>query len=292
MSQLIFNPLRPVADVGLPEAGNGITARGKVGVLRPVSIDPSALAPVEAGKLGGVAVPVITIELHNEIAGRHKGINAELPADHVLRFVLSAYAVKHGIARTLDAVRFQCLLFHVHLAQHLGAFRIIIAALKRTVDRCAAKTRDGWRYTKRLPADFTCVLDLIAPLPFVQVLQTTKIMLGFFKPAEREVERIAAPLASYHLAVISFLGVAFTAALTRTKSMLAVNNLAAYWAGMIAGTSTDNATFGRAIYAYAPTNTAGANAVLKRLTARFADVSFIRHIALPFGTIKPMEYNA
>lgn len=91
------------------------------------------MAAIWLRKESGVAMPVVTIELHNQRAGRDKGINAELAANEVLRLVGKAETVKDGIAKALYLVGLHLLLLGIHRYEHFTARRVSITASQRAI---------------------------------------------------------------------------------------------------------------------------------------------------------------
>lgn len=283
MGNLIYHPLRSLTDVAFPETKHGVAAFGEVGILGYVNCHSSALAIVWVGEPVWVAMPVITIELDDQIARRNERINTKLSADHELTFIRNADGVKQFVAKAFEAVRLEALLLEVHLAKHSRSFRVFVAAFNRTVDRvrlCA-----GWRPTERLAAHFAGVLVFIAPLPRDLMLKTTEIVFGLCHARGGKIDRFPAIFTRDLGPVSSLPGVSNTTTFAGAVPLLARNDRPACGAWMVAGLCAFNSALRRAVFASAFSNVGWTWPVVKRFSADSA-CSLFQPLAVFTGTLK------
>lgn len=185
---------RRFLDVTFPYPHDAIAARLHIGILRLVKGSAAGLTIVKRGELSGVAMPVVAIELNNQLSRGHEGINAELITDEVLSFIGNTDAVEDGIGGAFKVVWLHAQLFSVHAAQMHGTFWVFVSALKRTIsDVVCLDAR--WRPIKGLAAYLADVFGFVTALPFVSALHRTKTrILG--NPTHWHIENDAAYFAS------------------------------------------------------------------------------------------------
>lgn len=152
--------------VGRPHTDDRVAALYHVGVLRDIEGHASPLTSVGRGELGGVAVPVVAVELHDDAAIRQEGIHAELAADDVLRRVGNTETVEDGIPGLLDVVRLHALLHGVHGDKHGVTVRVSVAARERAIGNVVGFAPRR-RPTEGFAAHLTDMFRLVAALPNV-----------------------------------------------------------------------------------------------------------------------------
>lgn len=208
--------IRAMQYIGFPKANNPNTALVHVGILRVVKSYPALLSLVLRIVFAWVSMPVFTVKLNGQISRRHERINGEFPANRVLLDVFNADTVKDGKACPFQFVGAYLLLGDVHAQEHRGAFRVFVSALKRAIENVCAR----WRPAKRLTAYLADVFCLVAPLPFVSVLNTAEVMRCNLKALFGGVKRFAAQLAGDFLTRLSLR--AFRTAIATKRTILLV----------------------------------------------------------------------
>lgn len=211
--------IRAMQYIGFPKANNPNTALVHVGVLRMVKPYPALLPLVLRIVFAWVSMPVFAVKLNSQISRRHERINGEFPANRVLLDVLDTDTVKDSEARLFQFVGADFLLSNIHAQEHCGAFRVFVSALNGTIGNVVCLGA-GRRPAKRLTAYLAGVFCLVAPLPFVSVLNTAEVMRCNLKALFGGVKRFAAQLAGDFLTRLSLR--AFRTAIATKRTILLV----------------------------------------------------------------------
>jgi hypothetical protein len=182
-----------------------------VGVLAPVQLHPPYLASVGRWEACGVAVPVVPIELDDNAKLRVERINAESPANQVLRGILHSDAVKHAIPSSLQPIGAHRRLPLVHFTQHHRPLRVGVPARRSAIGRVRLLLSRG-RPAELGAACFAPVCDLAPALPKI----AASLAAALWRAPCRGV-KVAATL----LADVNAPGPAFRLRLGRVASMAA-----------------------------------------------------------------------
>lgn len=186
-------------DVTFPDSHHAVAARLHIGILRLVEGNAFELAMIKSQELGGVAMPIVAIELNHDIDGRHEGVNAEFVTNKVLSFIRNADAVKDGVGDALKVIWLHAELLGIHAAQMQGAIWVFVSALKRAIGNVVFSALGARRRPiKGLAANFASMFGLVAALPFVRTVYGTEAF-----SVGRGVERDTAYFASNIFARLS-----------------------------------------------------------------------------------------
>ncbi len=158
---------RRFLEITFPYPQHAIAARLHVGVLRLVEGDAAGLAMVKRGEFGGVAMPVVTIELNDKIDRGDKGIYTKLVTNQELAFIRHVKRIEYGVGGALEVVWFHAQLLCVHAAQMYAPLWVFVSALKRAIGDVVS-LRPGRRPIEGLAAYLASVFGLVATLPFIR----------------------------------------------------------------------------------------------------------------------------
>lgn len=135
-------------------------------------------------------MPIVAVELDDQIVRRNKGVNAKLTADDMLRLVVDAQTVEQTVTDPLYTCLYAALLLGVHLNQSGVLIWISIAALWRTVQDVAELLKRR-RFAKCLATHLASVCEFVLSLPLVSVIRRAKIT-GLAEPVLGDVNQYAA----------------------------------------------------------------------------------------------------
>lgn len=118
---------------------------------------------------GGVAMPVIPVELQNYILAGKVGINAKASINHELADVINTHVVEHPISKLFTGGCFSALKGIIHFQELHPAGRVSVPARNRTVPN-VVRLSPRWGPFKFLLASLTGVSCFISTLKRVCTL--------------------------------------------------------------------------------------------------------------------------
>jgi len=202
-----------------PETENTQAAFVHIGILRFIKQCSPRLTCTGIGKFLRIPMPIVTIELNDNVALWDKRIHKELLKKKFLLQVLNFDAIKDLVSSDLKFIRRNLLLFGIYCKQPLSHIGIFVSAFNRAVSWiCGGCAR--WRELISLTAHFTHELNLSTSLPFIRTFLRAKTR--FLTAAFRNIELLAAYITGTFLSCLAFLAFRFLATLRRTKPMLLV----------------------------------------------------------------------
>ena len=188
--------------VSFPQANDGIATCDHVCILRGIKSSASLLSWVERGELERVAMPVISVKLHDGVLHWQKSIDTELLANHFLWLIGDIEAIKQGIAYSFKLIRLAFLLLGVHLPKAFLCDGVLVAACQRTIfDFVQGFTRG--RPLKRLAAYRTYMRNLGTRLPFVRMFKAAKVVFSLLQASFGQIDCFATERTGHFLAVLA-----------------------------------------------------------------------------------------
>lgn len=194
---LLRADLRVRPQVGFPKPQDIPAASANVGVLRSIERHPSKYAWLDRGSCP--VVPVVTIELNNQLRPRYSSVRGEFVRKVRLSQIRHSKLIEDRVARRFGTGHAPKLLPLIHFQQHRDAGWVGVTALQRAVrNRVCLGSRRG---PVEVPAaDLAHILRLVPTLMLVVTYQRAKPPLALSNSAGVNVEHRTAlpacPLAS------------------------------------------------------------------------------------------------